>query len=405
MIQLFKMAYRDLGRNRRRSFFSSLALAIGLALLLLMAAVVEGEIRDSMNRSIRLVSGHLQIRAASYNEDKTSLKWEDLVEAPGKIVQQVSALPQVKIAAPRLFASGIAASGDRSYGVQIIGIDPALETGTPVQEGLLSGSFLTADDREGLLIGKPLAEDLGLQVGDSLNLLANTSNGEVDEQPFTIRGIYSTDTPIYDETTVFLPLSKAQAITRTEDHASIIWIMLNDRAQAETVAAALQGERYQVRDWKQMNSLMIEFETLSNGYMYMFYLIVLAITATVIVNTLLMAVFERTREIGILSAIGMRSGRIMAMFFAESVLLAVGGILMGLVLGSVIVSIASTYGFYIGDMGVSGLMLGERIYPYLTPEGALPLVVMTLIVTLLAALYPAVLAARLEPVAALRGEK
>ena len=140
--------------------------------------------------------------------------------------------------------------------------------------------------------------------------------------------------------------------------------------------------------------------------MIMLYLIVLAITATVIVNTLIMAVFERTREIGILSAIGMKGGRIMAMFFAESSLLAVGGIVMGLILGGLLVCVRQPRsGFYIGNMGMTGILLGDRIYAYLTLNDTVTLTITAFIVTLLAALYPALLAARMEPVEALHGGK
>jgi len=143
--------------------------------------------------------------------------------------------------------------------------------------------------------------------------------------------------------------------------------------------------------------------------MVVFYLIVLAITATVIVNTLVMAVFERTREIAILSAIGMKDRRIMAAFFIESFLLALGGIAMGLVLGGVIVWYTSTYGVYLGnmvtDMGMQGFLLGERIYAHLKPIDAITLTVTAFVVTLVASAYPARLAARMEPVQALHGEE
>jgi putative ABC transport system permease protein len=142
---------------------------------------------------------------------------------------------------------------------------------------------------------------------------------------------------------------------------------------------------------------------MAGGYMVLIYLIVLAITATVIVNTLIMAVFERTREIGILSAIGMKGSRIMAMFFAESSLLAVGGIVIGLLLGGLMVYYASTVGIHIGNFGTTGILLGETIYARLTLQDTVTLTVLAFIVTLLAALYPARLAARMEPVQALRG--
>jgi ABC-type lipoprotein release transport system permease subunit len=397
------MAWRDLGRNRRRSIFSALALGMGLALLLLMASTIEGELRGSMVSTIRLVSGHLQVRAESYDEDKTSLAWEDLIENPDQVAAQIAALAPVTVATPRLFASGIVRSGDDSAGVRVVGIDPDSVANAPYREGLLSGEFLQADDREGVLIGRPLAEKMGLAAGDPIDLLVNTSNGDVDEQLFLVRGIFSTQTPSYDEATVFMPLAKAQAFTQAENHASTIFVMLQDRDQTAAVAAALVGENDQIITWEDANELLLQTQQLSDAYMVVIYLIVLAITATVIVNTLVMAVFERTREIGILSAIGMKAGRIMAMFFAESSLLAVGGIAMGLAIGGLLVAYASKVGFYIGDVGVTGFILGERIYAYLTVSDTVTLTITAFVVTLLAGLYPAVLAARMEPVEALRG--
>ena len=403
MIQLFKMAFRDLGRNRRRSFFSALALGIGLAMLLLMAAFIQGEMGSALETAIRLQSGHLQVRAKSYDEVKTSLKWADLIENPAEVAAQIASLAPVKAASPRLFASGIVAVGDESAGVRIYGIDPLSEANAPYREGMLSGDFLTPDDREGILIGKPLAEKLGLNTGDQINLSVNTSNGDVAEQLFTIRGIYSTQTGSFDGVTVFLPLAKAQAIAQAENHASTIFVVLNDTAQTDSVAAALQASNYEVLPWQKMNELILQWEEMANSYMVFFYLIVLGITATVIINTLIMAVFERTREIGILAAIGMKSRRIMAMFLAESSLLAVGGIIMGLILGGLVVAYFTRYGFYIGDFGITGVLFSDTIHAKLTLQDTITLSLLALGVTLLAGLYPAVLASRMEPVDALRG--
>jgi ABC-type lipoprotein release transport system permease subunit len=405
MIQLIKMAFRDLGRNRRRSFFSSLALGLGLMVLLTMAAFINGEMNGAMDSTIRLQSGHLQVRAQSYDEVKTSLKWEDLVANPDQIVAQITALAQVKVATPRLFASGIASAGDQSTGVRVFGIDPLSPANAPYREGLISGDFLAPDDREGILIGQPLAEKLGLKAGDPLNLSVNTSNGDVAQQQFTVRGIYSTQTYGFDTATVFLPLAKAQAITQTENHASTIFVLLKDKAETDAVVAALQTTNYKVIPWTKLNELIIQFEDLANSYMIFFYLIVLGVTATVIVNTLIMSVFERTREIGILAAIGMKSRSILLMFLAESSLLAVGGVIMGLILGSLLVGYFTHFGFYIGQMGISGMMIGNTIYAKLTMQDTVNLTILAFIITLLAGLYPAILAARLEPVQALRGGK
>jgi ABC-type lipoprotein release transport system permease subunit len=405
MIQLYRMAWRDLGRNRRRTFFSMLALAFGVALLLFMASFIAGEMRGALQSAIKLQSGHLQVRAATYNEDKTSLKWEDLLENPDALAAQIATRPEVQAATPRLYATGIVAAGDTSTGVRVIGIDPASVASAPFRDGMVSGDYLTADDRGGLLMGRTLADKLKLAPGDTINLLVNTSNGDVDQQSFAIRGIYSTGTPGYDESTIFLPLAKAQAIARAENHASVIFILLKDQDQTDALAAALQGPAYQVKTYIELNALLNEFEQYANSYMYLFYLIVLVITATVIINTLIMSVFERTREIGILAVMGMRGGRIMAMFFAESSLLAVGGIVMGVALGSLLSAYVQQYGFFIGDFGITGILIGERIYTYLTLNDIVTLTIMAFVITLLAALYPAWLAAKMEPVEALHSGK
>ena len=405
MIQLFKMAFRDLGRNRRRSFFSALAVGMALALLMMFASFIQGEMGMALDSAIRLQSGNLQVRAKSYDESKTSLKWEDLIENPDQVAAQIATLTPVKVATPRLFATGFVSISNESAGVRIYGIDPLSEANTPYREGMLSGEFLTPDDREGVLIGKPLADKLSLKVGDSISLSVNTSNGDVDEQPFTIRGIYSTKTYGFDSATVFLPLAKAQAFTQAGNHATIIFVLLNDGSQTDAVVAALQNPNYQVLTWAKMNEFLVQYEDLANSYMVFFYLIILGISATVIINTLIMSVFERTREIGILAAIGMKGRRIMALFLAESTLLDIGGIILGLILGGLVVAYFSQYGFYIGNFAVTGILLNDTIYTELTLSDAVNLTIATFIVTLLAGLYPAILAARMEPVEALRAEK
>jgi len=404
MIQIFKLALRDLNRNRRRSFFSALAVGAGLMVLLLLAATIKGEYGSALDSGIRLQSGHLQVRAKSYDENKTSLKYEDLIANPDQVAAQVAALPGVKAATPRLFASGFVAVGDQSAGVRIFGIDPASAASAPYRAGVVSGQYFAADDLEGLLVGQALADKLHLKAGDQVTLSANTSNGDVAQQSFTIRGIYSTHTPAFDGGTIFLPLAKAQTLTAAEKHASIIFVLLNDSALTDQVAAALQSPAYQVLTYTQLNPLVLQTEQLASSYMAFLYLIVLGIAATVIINTLIMAVFERTREIGILAAIGMRSRSILGLFLAESSLLAVGGIILGLILGGLLLSYFATQGFYIGNVGLStGILLGSTIYPQPALTDTINLTIAAFVVTLLAGVYPAVLASRMEPVTALRG--
>ncbi len=402
MSTYIKMAFRNLGRNRRRTLFSALALTLTLALLMFIVAFFNGEVQTSMESTLRLDSGHIQIRAADYDPDKLSVAWEYLIENPEQIAAQVAALPQVQVATPRLIASGIISVADESTGVQVMGIDPASSANDPYREGLVSGQFLTADDRDGILIGYPLTETLGLKVGDQLNLLVNTADGSVDQQLFTVRGVYSTGSTNYDKGLVFLPLAKAQAFSGADNHASYIFVLLHDRDQADAVAAALKSPNYQVKTWVQLNELFVVLDDYSNLIISIMNLIVLGVAATVIVNTLLMSVFERTREIGILASIGMKGRQIMGLFLLESTILAIGGIAVGLLIGWALVAYFGQVGIYFGDLGVSGFYLGDRIYAFITLQDTINLTVLALVITLVASLYPARMASRMEPVEALQ---
>jgi ABC-type lipoprotein release transport system permease subunit len=403
MTQAFKLAFRNLGRNKSRSLLSALAVSIGMALLLLMVSVLEGEMTGALQNTIRLQSGHLQIRPASYEENKISLKWEDLIVDPEQLVGKIKSVPQVTVATPRLNASAILTVRDESKGVQILGIEPDSAANQPFRDGMLAGEFIKADDREGILIGNTLADKLNLKVNDKVNLLVTTSNGDVNEQLFTVRGIFTTRTPGYDESTVFMPLAKAQAITATENHASTIFVLLQNSDQADAVAKALQSNNYKILTWRDQNQFIVQFEDFANAFFIIIYLIVLGITATVVTNTLVMAVFERTREIGILAAIGMKGSGIMAQFLAEAALLATGGVIGGLIIGGAAVAYFTVYGIYIGDYGITGVLFEDHIYAHLTLTNTINLAIVTYIITLIASLYPARLAARMEPVEALHG--
>ncbi|NWG34870.1 MAG: ABC transporter permease [Chloroflexi bacterium] len=401
MINYFKLAYRNLGRHRRRSLLSGLALALGTALLMFIAAFFQGEMRSAMESTLRLNSGHLQVRDADYDPDKLSVAWDYLIETPQQVAAQIQTLDVVQTATPRLFASGIVSVRDESVGVQIIGVDPASPANAPYRT-LMAGAFLTADDRDGILIGYPLAQSLGLSVGDKLTLLVNTADGSVDQQPFTVRGIFTTGTTAYDKGIVFLPLAKAQAFSGAGDRASIIFVLLKDREQAEAVAAAISSPNYQVKTWRELNQLLVLVNDFSDAYLVVINLIILGVTVTVIVNTLLMSVFERTREIGILSAIGMKGRQIVTLFLAEAFLLALGGVTAGTLAGWAVSAYFGKVGIYFGDLGLSAdMLLEDRIYTYLTLESAVNLIVTAFVITLLASLYPARMAARMEPVEAL----
>jgi ABC-type lipoprotein release transport system permease subunit len=399
---LWMIAYRDLGRNRRRSGLTLVAVALGMALLVVMSGLMAGAIGSSLDNSIRLQTGHVQVREESYDEDEVSLEWEDLLNDP----QGLQALPGVRVATPVLWANGMVTARDESVGVQVYGIDPLSEAHAPIREALATGAFLTPDDRSGILIGQRLAESLGLTVGGQVSLLVSTADQQPDEAVFTIRGLYATGIPNYDETTVFLPLPKAQAFTRAGERASAIRVLLDDREKAAAIAAALRAPERSVLTWHDLNKMLLQLMEQGAVFIQLMYLVVLAVVAVVIANTLLMAVFERTREMGILAALGMKGRQILLMFLLEAGTLALAGIVLGDLLGGLGVAYFATAGLPIGDAAAAAstniIAYGNMLYARFSPSDMVSLSVMGLIITLLASLYPAWLAARLEPIDALR---
>jgi ABC-type lipoprotein release transport system permease subunit len=404
--RLWMIAYRDLGRNRRRSVLTLIAVTLGMALLVVMSGLIAGAIGSSLDNSIRLQTGHVQVRATSYDEDEVSLKWEDLLQDPQGLATQVQALNGVQVATPVLWANGMLTARDESVGVQVYGIDPLSEAHAPIRDALVAGQFLAPDDRGGILIGQRLAESLGVTIGQDISLLVSTADQQPDEAIFTIRGLYATGISNYDETTVFLPLSKAQAFTRAGERASSIRILLDDREQAEAVAAALRTPERSVLTWRELNKVLLQAMEQGAVFLQLMYLVVLGIVAVVIANTLLMAVFERTREMGILAALGMKGRQILMMFLLEAATLALAGIVLGDLLGALGVAYFATVGLPIGDAAAAAstniIAYGNMLYARFSPSDMVSLSVMGLIITLLASLYPAWLAARLEPIDALR---
>ena len=402
--KLWTIAWRDLGRNRRRSFFTLLAVALGLALLIFINGLIAGVMGDAVENNIRLRTGHVQLRAPTYEEGKLSLQWQDLIDNGGELAAQAQALPQVAGAAPVLWAAGILNTADDTANLQVYGIDVASDFYAPVRNGLVAGEFLAADDRSGILLGKRLAESLGLQVGSNASLTVIDADGQPQEQIYTVRGLFSSGAVSYDESAAFLPLAKAQAVTNTGDRVSAVTVLLHDAEDADAVAAALQTPEVQALTWRQLNENFLQtMNTAMSFYTIMDFIIILVV-AVVIANTLLMAVFERVREMGILAALGMKGRQIMQMFLLEAATLGLLGILIGIALGTALVIYMSTNGIYIGDEvagSVENIALGSTMYTRLVPSTIASLSVATLVITLLASLYPAWFAARLEPVEAL----
>lgn len=402
--KIWVIAYRDLGRNRRRSGLTMLAVVLGLALLILMSGFIAGVIDGMISDSILLNSGHVQVRAESYEVEKASLEWKDLLDNSDELLASAAGIEGVKAVAPVLWASGFLNTADELIGVSVTGINPDSSFHDPIRQGMVAGEYLAVEDRDGVLIGKKLAEELGISAGSKISLLVGTSDGETDEGIFTVRGVFATGVVLYDGGTVYMPLPKAQAFTNTGDRISAVILLTEDAETADQVAAALRGPGRKVVTWKDMNALILQAMEQGMAFYYLMYGIVILIVAVIITNTLLMSVFERTRELGILAALGMKGRQIMVLILLEAGSLALLGVIGGIILGSLVVWYLSFNGIPIGD-DIAGMVQGfaypSVFFAKFAPGDVFGLSLAMLVIVLLAALYPARFAARLEPVEAL----
>ncbi|NNJ12500.1 ABC transporter permease [Chloroflexales bacterium ZM16-3] len=404
--KLWVLAYRDLWRNSRRTILSMTAVALGLALLIIMNGYIAGVMDESVQNNIRLNTGHIQIRASSYNSDDMSLQWKDLLSEPDQIAARAAALPGVRAAAPVLWAGGMIATINDSTSLQISGIDTTSAFYAPIRDSVVAGDFLAADDRSGILVGERMAKSMNIGVGQDVSLTVVDSDGEADEGIFTVRGLFSTGIPSYDEGTVLMPLSKAQAFARADGRASSIMILLDSQEATDSVAAALQSPDTQVLTWRDLNQAFLQTMEAGLAFYYILDGIVILIVAVIIANTLLMSVFERIREMGILAALGMKGRHLTQMLLLEAAVLGLVGIGVGLALGLSGVAYLTYVGIYIGDIASSagsGVALGSTIHGRFVPGTFAGISLSTLVIVMLSALYPAWYAAHLEPVAALRG--
>lgn len=402
--KFFVIAYRNLVRNGRRTTLTALAVALGLMVVFAMASLIDGMVKTMVADGIRISTGHLQIRNAHYEVDKASLLSQDLLRDGEAWVAQAEALPEVVSATPVLWSGGLLSTPRESVGIQIVGIDTEAAFHQPIREGVVAGNYLQNEARGEILVGKMLADEMEISVGQRVSLAASNANGQGQEDTFTVVGLVDTGFPSIDQHRVILPLAQAQAYSGVGNRFSSLILMLNDGEKAEAVAAALATPQTQAYTWRELNSLITESVEMGMIFYYVLYAIVFLAVAVLIANTLLMSVFARAREIGILGSLGMNQRQITLLFVIEGVLLAILGIIFGWILGLGLVA----YMTYVGISYpaetiamVEGFTLGTTIYGGFAFDDFIILTIMLLVIVSLVSLYPAWYAARMEPVEAL----
>ena len=400
------LAWRNVLRNRRRSAITISSIAIGLAAMTFLWGFTDGMNRQMVENTTRYFAGDAQIHLKGYHDDPTlDLTMQD----PDRVLRAAREHPRVAAATVRLEGKALASRGDKSRGVRIAGVAPREEARLSVLFNAIIDGEPLAEGAPGVLIGDKLAEALGARRGDDLVLVGQAYDGSVASGRFPVRGIFRTKSDELDGFLAVAPLEAVREFYAAPGGVTAVVLRLRDRDELDAVQASLAarvGERYEVLGWPRLLPLVAVSLRFHEVVAYVVLLVFFVVVAAAVANPVLMAVLERTREFGIMLAVGMSQARLLALVFAESIVLGIAGLVVGNVIGLAITFYFSRAGIDLGafEAGLRVMPgLSDFIYPVVRADRSLMLSVLVFAIACLMAIYPAMKAARLEPVEAIRG--
>jgi len=394
-------------RNWRRTAIALVAIVLGLVLLIFFDGFIQGSDQAIFGNAVKIYGGNLQVHAPGYRDKVRRLPLLPLADADA-VVAAATARPEVVAAAKRINTGGVVLSGDKSLPVTITAVEPAVEAPLSLQAASIAeGRYLMEEEGDAILIGRGLADRLGLKVGDRTTLLGHSKHATLRQRTMTVVGIYDVGAPDLEKSMVFITLPEAQSLYNLRDQVTEVAIMLEDVNQEVAVLPNLQQALtgYEVDSWKTLKPEFTETMSTKSTFTNLIGLIVVMIASIGILNLQLMAVFERTREMGVLAAMGMKGRQIMGLFLLEGTLIGLIGAVVGCLLAVGLLAAVTAAGgidlSFAAGMGDIMALLGNRLYPATTPASVLVRGGIVVVIAALASLYPAWQASRKEPAAAL----
>ena len=401
-----RMAWRNLWRHRRRTLIVVLAIGLTMAMMMMYDGLMAGFEQAIYGNAIKVLGGNIQIYAEGYHDKPNQTPLLPLPDEM-QVVSAAESAPQAVMASRRINTSGLASNREGAFGVSIIGIEPDKEQPISViAQNIAAGRYLTADDQDVLFIGKGLAEAMDIGVGDRITLVGRSTHNQTRQRTMTIAGIFDIGMPDIEKRTVYMSLNEAENLYDMNGAASEVMLILKQIGQERRVIKALKASLpgYVIDSWQTSFPDLESAVGRKNSVMNIFSIIILVIAGIGILNLLLMAVYERTREIGLLGALGLKPRQITTLFLLEGTLMGLVGVVFGVALGLAINALLSRVGFdysQFSSLTEYTALISGKVYSTLGLERIVQRTVTVLIIATLAALYPAREAAKKEPAEAL----
>ncbi len=402
-MMLLRLAWRNLWRNSRRSFVLLTSIIVGVAAMDWMDGLTRGFVAQVLDNQLGAHTAHLQIHAAGYSNDRVV---QNFMPAPGAAITALQNSPYVHRFSPRVATSGLLSSATNSSGVIIVGIQPAQEAlVTTIHQGITEGKYFERGGHE-IVISSHLARTLNVGLGDRLVAMASALDGTVGAEMFRVVGLYRSSSLSFDRSHVYVPIALAQEMLRVGHRIAEIAVTASTIDSVEVLKSDLAsalGPDYEVSSYRDLlPSLVSQVEIMSSMMLVVGNLIGAALLFGV-VNTFLMAVYERIHEFGVLNSLGMKNRYVLTMIALEASLIGFIGCVIGTLLGGGTVLLAGKVGLNLARFseGLAGWGTGAVLYP-LVDWGSITIgAAMILLICVLSALYPAWRARSLGPAEAI----
>lgn len=413
--RLSQLAWRNLWRNPRRTSITVAAIGLGYAMLLFVACLMEGLRQQMIENGTNLVLSQIQVHAPDYYPNRSLPKTLGAGRGTdvSAMLAAVTADHRVSAATPRAYGHGLASAAHQSAGVELMGVAPDQEQRvTVLHTRIVKGSYLKERMPKGVVMGDKLATTIGVGVGSEITLVAQAADGSMGNGVYAVAGIVHTGLEPVDRGLLLMSLSSLQELLHlAPGRIHEVGIKLHDATEAIAVAGALEAQLgktfpVRVRPWPELAPELAAYVQFNRSVTVMLFFIFFILAVMGIMNTMLMAVFERTRELGMLMGLGMRPVQVVGVVLAEATGLAVVSLVLGVALGSPLLWYLQVHGLELGgaanEIAVAGVPVGHLWYGRQDFSAYSQAALGLAITAVVSALYPALRAAHYRPMEALQ---